>query len=190
MKKNINLCFLLLTGIIIFCACNNKKNDDYYKNKKVLTERIQYDVFIKSPDPELDWWNQNIEGSKREPFVKSILDLAYSGKVKAYDYFNKPLTPEEVKKIGNTTDTIYYANPNDPTKMHDTVVKNTLNLNLITKVRFLEEWYMDEKNFNFEKKVVGMMLMQENYDDSLRLRGYSPICWIYFDKNYPAKLKQ
>ena len=188
MNKNIIFCLLLMTGVFAICSCNNNKNDDF-KNKKLLTERIQYDVFIKSPDPDFDWWNQNIEGSKREPFIKTILDLAYSGKVKAYDYYNNPLTPEQVKKIGYKNDTISTVDPNDPTKMHDTVIKTTLNLQQITKVRFLEEWYLDEKNFSFDKKVVGMMLMQENYDDSLHLRGYSPICWIYFDKSYPAKLK-
>jgi hypothetical protein len=188
-KKFILFIAVLFPFIYLSSSCHNNKGEGDNKDKKILTERIQYDVLIKSPEPDLEWWNQNIEGSKREPFVKTILDLAYSGKVKAYDYFNNPLTPDDVKKIGNSIDTLSLVDPTDPNKVHDTVVKQTLDIQQITKVRFLEEWYLDEKSFVFEKKVVGVMLMRENFDDSLKLRGYSPICWIYFDDKYPAKLK-
>ena len=78
---------------------------------------------------------------------------------------------------------------NNADKMRDTVIKHELNIQSITKVRFLEEWYLDEKKLSFDKKVVGVMLMKENYGDSLELRGYSPLFWIYFDDKYPAKLK-
>ena len=32
------------------------------------------------------------------------------------------------------------------------------------------------------------MLMKENYGDSMELRGYTPLFWLYFDKSYPAKI--
>jgi hypothetical protein len=190
MKTFVNTCLLaLFTGTLIFCfSCGGKKESTDTKDKTVLTERIQYDVIIKTPDPEFDWWVQNIEGSKRESFVKTFLQLAYDGKVKAYDYYNKPLTAAEVKQIDNRTDTISIQDLKDPEKMHDTVIKQELDLQKITKVRFLEEWYLDEKNLSFDKKVVGLMLMKENYGDSAEFRGYSPLFWIYFDKDYPKKI--
>jgi hypothetical protein len=189
MKRIFYLYLLPIAFIIAIFACNNKKTETDNKNKKILAERIQYDVMIKSPDPDYDWWRENIEGSKRETFVRTILDLAYSGKVKAYDYFNNPLTPEEVKKIGNRVDTVYYPDPVQPNKIIDTVFKTTLNIQEITKVRFLEEWYLDEKSYSFDKKVVGLMLMMPSYGDSSEIRGYMPICWLYFDDKYPAKMK-
>jgi len=188
-KKFILFIAVLFPFIYLSSSCHNNKGEGDNKDKKILTERIQYDVFIKSPEPDLEWWNQNIEGSKRETFVKTILDLAYTGKVKAYDYFNNLLSPDDVKKIGNEVDSVSMDDPSNTNKKIDTVLRKKLDIQQITKVRFLEEWYLDEKNYAFEKKVVGMMLMMPNYDDSLKLRGYQPICWIYFDSRYPAILK-
>ena len=175
-------------ALLLAYSCKSDKSGSD-KNKKLLTERIQYDVIIKTPDPAFDWWVQNIEGSKRESFVKTFLDLAGSGKVKVYDYFNEPLTPEQVKAMRSKTDTVRIIDEENSNSIRDTIVKDELNIQEVTKVRFLEEWYFDEKKLGFDKKVVGVMLMRENYGDSLELRGYSPLFWIYFDDAYPAKLK-
>jgi len=189
MKKVFQSGLMIIAIAFIICACNGKKEETDSKGNKILTERIQYDVLIKTPNPDFDWWVQNIEGSKRESFIKTFLQLAYDGKVKAYDYFNNPLTPEQVKNIDKRVDTITVPDPINQAKNKDTIVKTELDLQRITKVRFLEEWSLDEKKMNFDKKVVGLMLMKENYDDSAQLRGYSPLFWIYFDDSYPAKMK-
>ncbi len=189
MKTIIQTGLSLLVLAFAFSSCNGKKENDEKKDNSVLTERIQYDVLIKSPDPELDWWVQNIEGSKRENFVNTFLNLACDGKVKAYDYDNTLLTPDQVKKIGEKTVTKTWPDAKNQNKMIDTTIKTTLDKQSITKVRFLEEWNLDEKKMSFDKKVVGMMLMSAQYDDSLQLKGYKPLFWIYFDDKYPAKLK-
>lgn len=189
MKKIVQITIVLMGLCIILPSCGGKKDGSDDSGRKVLTERIQYDVFIKTPNPDFDWWVQNIEGSKRESFVKTFLNLAYDGKVKAYDYFNKPLTPEEVKKIGNFTDTTYVEDSINPNITNKIAVKHTLDIQEITKVRFLEEWYLDEKGMSFEKKVVGMMLMKTRILDSLEPALNVPLFWIYFDDKYPAKMK-
>lgn len=189
MKKIFAIFLLISFAFLLSCGNSNEKND--YKNETQLTERIQYDVLIKSPDPDYDWWAQNIEGSKRETFVKTIYDLAESGKVKAYsgDYLYTLLTPDEVKATKTITQTKNILDPDDPSKSHDTTLTQELDMHTITKVRFLEEWYLDEKKLSFDKKVCGVMLLRENYGDSLELRGYTPLFWIFFDDSYPAKLK-
>ncbi|HNW98571.1 MAG TPA: hypothetical protein PKK00_09205 [Bacteroidales bacterium] len=187
--KKISFFLLSLPALFMLSCSNNSNTETENKDKNILVERIQYDVFIKSPNADYDWWRENIEGSKRENFVKTILDLAYTGKVKAYDYDNTPLTPEQAKGILNKVDTISIQDPNNTNVYKDTVIKNITDIKEISKVRFLEEWSYDDKKLSFNKKVCGVMLMRENYDDSLNLRGYSPTFWIYFDKDYPAKLK-
>lgn len=179
---------IFITSLIFIFSCGEKKESTDGKDTKVLTERIQYDVLIKTPDQDFDWWVQNIEGSKRESFVKTFLDLASSGKVKTYDYLNLPLSKHQIDSILVRYDTITNIDPrtNVATRVP---VKEELNIQQITKVRFLEEWNFDEKKLNFDKKVVGLMLMKENYGDSTELRGYSPLFWIYFDDKYPAKMK-
>ena len=52
---------IFLTAILIMqliTSCMQKK-------REVVTEKIQYDVNIKSPDPDYDWWIQNLPGPQR-----------------------------------------------------------------------------------------------------------------------------
>lgn len=175
--------YLLLMIPFLF-SCGKKGEE-----KKLVTERIQYDVTIKSPDPDFDWWVQNLEGSKREAFIKNILNAAYSGKLKAYDIFHNPLSVNDVKAIGNRADTVTGTSPNPPYNDTVMVLTQELDLQRITRVRFLEEWRMDENTLEFDKKVLGISPIIESYAENGELRGYMPLFWVYLDKDYPAKLQ-
>jgi hypothetical protein len=169
--------------LIIFISCSRKDNASH----AILTERIQYDVFIKSPDPDLDWWVQNIEGSKREVFVKKIIDIALSGKVKTYDYSNQLLTPAELKSQLYRSDTFSMQRANPPYQYFDTVVTHSIDMKDIVKIRFLEEWLWDEKTLFIQKKIAGIAPIAAVYMDDGELKGYKPLFWIYFDDDYPLK---
>ena len=175
-------CFLLsiALGMMLF-SCKNKE-------QKLITERIQYDVSIKSPDPEWDWWIQNLDGPRREEFVKMILNAAYSGKVKSYDFDYRPITVEQVKAIDNRTDTLVQSSPVPPYNDTSIVVKRHLDLQKIVRVRFLEEWTMNENTLEFTKKVLGIAPIKAVYGDDGEFRGYSPLFWVFLDKEYPGKL--
>ena len=174
---------LIIAGLIFSMLTSCKDNTD--KSKTVITERIQYDVNIKSPDPDYDRWVQNIDRLKREAFVNMIMDAAYSGKIQAYDYFNNPLTVEQIKSIG--VDTIYKTLTRDypPYDEYDTVIISKFELKDITKIRFLEEWYIDEDNLEIEKKITGIAPIIKKYDQNGNLLGFQPLFWLYLDKNYP-----
>ncbi len=168
----------------LFCftviSCRHSEKDLF-----VVTDRIQYDVDIKSPDPDFDWWVQNIEGSRREVFIRQVMEAAYAGKVRAYSYFNEPLTPQQVKEIGFRADTLTFQRAEPPYDFYDTIVEQRINLQDITRFRFLEAWYMDPASCAVSKKVIGMAPIIRNYGETGELRGYMPLFWIYFDENYP-----
>ena len=174
---------LIIAGLTFGMLTSCKDKPD--KSKTVITERIQYDVNIKSPDPDYDRWVQNIDKHKREAFVNMIMDAAYSGKIQAYDYFNNPISVEQVKSIG--VDTIYKILTRDypPYDEYDTVIISKFELKDITKIRFLEEWYIDEDNLEIEKKIIGIAPVIEKYDQSGNLLGFQPLFWLYLEKNYP-----
>ena len=175
---------IVTTFVVILMSCGNNKQEDL----TVLTERIQYPVFINNPYPdEGDWWKENMEGPKREKFVKYIFDAAYSGKIKAYNYDDQPLTVDQVKAIGNETDTIRSTRPYPPYDEFDTIVSNVLDLRDIHRITFLEEWYINEKNMQITKKVVGVCPALTIFEDSNAVKGYKPLFWLYFDDKYPVK---
>jgi hypothetical protein len=171
-----------LLALFVLCFSCGRSN----KDKQLVTDRIQYDVDIKSPDPEFDWWVQNIEGSSREAFIRQIIDAAYSGKLRVYNYFNEPLTAEEVKMIGNRSDTFTFQREYPPYDFYDTVIRQRLEMKDITRIRFLEEWYMDEKTLEFDKKIVGIAPIIRKYDPNGELRGYMPLFWVYLDERVPG----
>ena len=167
--------------MFLFYSCN-QKND---RTHRLITERIQYDVDIKSPDPDFDWWVQNIEGSKREQFVKGIIERAYSGEVDIYDYyFNNKLSAEEVRMIGYKCDTLTFQRSDPPYDLYDTIVEKKLDLRDITRIRFLEEWTLDEKTMEIHKRVIGLAPLARNYNESGEFRGFMPLFWFYFDESY------
>jgi hypothetical protein len=179
--------FIIVFGLFFsVTSCKEKKGNE---NKLILTERIQYPVFIKSPyEEETDWWCENMEGPKREKFVDIILDAALSGKVKAYNYMtNDLLSKKQVEEIFNRSDTLMVTRTIPPFEEYDTVINTKLDRRLIHRITFLEEWYFDEENFIMEKKVVGIAPAITSYSDSSEILGYKPLFWVYLDEKYPLK---
>lgn len=182
MKKK-GLLILLIS--VLFSACKQEAGADARKNR--VTERIQYDVTIKTPDPDMNWYVQNIEGSEREKFIKNIITAAYKGKVKTYDADGTLLSPAEVQKIENRSDTVFAEGVGADGSDSLIVQRTELDIQLVTKIMFLEEWYMDENTLQFEKKVLGICPLYAKYNDDGSFRGYRPLFWVYFDERYPLK---
>ncbi len=182
MTKIILTSAILLSAIFTF-SCRNTNEDE----KNIVTNRIQYDVPIHNTEPGMDWWMQNLEGSNREKLVKDIIRQVTNGDVQAYDFLNnKPLTAEEVKNRMRRVDSISVERSTPPYDLVDTVLVTEIRLSDISRIRFLEEWRMNEKTLAFSKKVAGICPMVERHTETGELRGYMPLFWVFFDKNYPA----
>ena len=146
-----NIKYLLLLGVVaILFSCENEEKFQF------LTERIQYDVPIKNPNVDDNWWVNNIVGPDREDFVKGILEKAKNGEIKVYDYFNELLSPEDVRKIGIDTTFKTVKRNTPPYKEHDTMMVSKLEWGDISKIRFLEEWKIDKNTFKITKEVIGI----------------------------------
>jgi hypothetical protein len=171
--------FLLVVMLFLGAACQDKK--------EVIAERIQYDVNIKSPDPEYDWWIQNLPGPQRERFVDLLIDRVVMGKLSAYDYFYSPLTTEEVASI--LSDTTYYTiiDEDPPYTERDTISVYTINKEDVQRVRFLEEWKVDPVSLDTEKKVLGLAPIAKRYDAS-GVERWQPLFWIILDEDFKNEI--
>ena len=184
MKKFI---FISVALSMVLLSCKSGESAD----KDLVTKRIQYDVVIQNPDVEMDWWVQNIEGSNREKLLKDIFQSVLTGEVKTYDFNSyKPYSVDEIKNIMKRTDSISMESPIPPYDVIDTVMITEIRHSDIKKLRFLEEWRMNEKTLAFTKKVAGICPMLERRSDSGELLGYKPLFLMFFDEKYPAELEQ
>lgn len=171
--------FILL--VISLVSCMQQKESEV-----IVAERIQYDVPIRNADPDADWWVQNLVGPNREELVRKVLEMARSGEVTAYDYFNSPLTPGQVRKIGIDTLIQTLRRNVPPYDEYDTAIITSLKAADISRIRFLEEWRMKADGLEIEKKVLGMapVKMVEYQGTEYTM----PLFWVYFDPEYPARL--
>lgn len=175
------LIIIIFLGIFL-SACQNQK-------AKTVTRKIQYDVTIKSPNPNYDWWIQNISGPQREALVKMILEGALDGKYQAYDYFYKPISKAKVAQI--LFDTIHkeIQEKTPPYSQKDTIIVNHITWKNIERLRFMEEWRVNRKNLSFIKKVVGIAPVATITDATGNVR-WQPLFWIFPDKNYLRKMEK
>lgn len=157
--------------------------------KQLIANKIQYDVNIVSPDPSYDWWIQNLPGPQREKLVNMIMDGALSGKYPAYDYYNRPLTVNDLKVI--MSDTVYYTvmDEEPPYEKHDTMVINRIEREDIKRIRFLEQWSVDPETMQVEKKILGIAPIAQR-SDLLGMERWQPLFWIYTDKDYVKQLSK
>lgn len=139
----------LISLMLTACATQDKQHE-------TLASKIQYDVPIVSNDPQLDWWINNIEGSRREPFLQRIMEAAEKGEVRVYDYFNKPLSPQQVRAMGSDTVYMTLMREYPPYEEYDTMVVHTVSWREITKIRFLEEWTWITGSLEIKKRLIGL----------------------------------
>ncbi len=173
----------LFVLMILMVSCREKDQS------KLITKKIQYDVNIKSPDPEWDWWIQNIVGPDREKLVDIIMDGALSGKFQAYDYFGDSITPAYIKSM--LADTLFFTFKREepPYDEYDTTVIFKINRDDITRIRFLEEWRINPETMEFTKKVLGLGPVAHRYDMQGNER-WQPLFWIYTDKEFIKELNK
>ena len=173
----------IILSLFLMASCGSGKGD-------VLTQRIQYDVSLKAPESDLEWWVQNLEGPKREKLVQSIITTAQEGKLKVYDVMtNKVLNEQEIKDRGTRTELLTMQRAKEPYEDYDTLIRRELQLSDITRIRFLEEWYLNESNGKITKEILAICPLVESYTEAGVYRGHQPLFWLSYTKKFPLETK-
>lgn len=180
--KRIENILLLIIVFFAFVSCQQKEME-------IVTEKIQYDVNIKSPGPDYDWWIQNLPGPQREKIINIILDGALNGKFQAYDYYNQPILPVDIKML--MSDTTYYdiVDEEPPYETRDTMVISNIMREDVLRIRFLEEWRIDPDNLKMEKKILGIAPIARR-PDLMGMERWQPLFWIYTDESFIEELEK
>lgn len=174
--------FLLIISLLLLTSCEQNKME-------VIADKVQYDVNIKSPDPDYDWWIQNLPGPQREKLVNTIIDGALSGKFQSYDYFYSPLTPGEVARVLSDTTFLTLVDEDPPYEERDTILIYNILKEDIQRIRFLEEWYIDPETLSTEKKVLGLAPIAKRIDVT-GVERWQPLFWVFIDKDFIKELEK
>lgn len=169
-----------ITDIQLFWVIPDTNVNDK-PNKQTITEKIQYDVNITSGN-NIEWWKDNIEKSSKEKFLNQLIKKIEKQEVIAYDYFNKIIDKEKFNNIFHRIDTVLIEDLNNPGTYNDTVLKRDIDVNSITKIRFIEEWTIDLNTLKISKNIISYSPLIEYVDDNGNIRGYTPLFWLHFNK--------
>lgn len=155
---------LLMSSNVVLAQQKADSTKDIKVNSVVISRQVVYDVVIKNPDKSDEWAEQCLKDINRNRLAQIVFGAIYSGKANAYKYdeSDRLMTIQEVRNFENA--------PNHKREQ-------------IAKVQFIEEWQFDEYNFTFSKKVNGIMLAYEFYDEDGSIRGYKAGIKVMFKKN-------
>ena len=102
-------------------------------------------------------WVENMDYPKRESFLAQVFDLVSNGLIQTYDIFDDSLSVKKVREIIQMrTDSVITKSKIPPYR--DTLIITTTNnfdYNKVAKFRFMEEWFLNERNAQIYKKIVG-----------------------------------
>ena len=135
-------------------------NIDRSFQSKNFQQLVQGYLQHSETDYELNMGSYNVNapffnGFNQRVFIQTILNSAFSGKVKATEFgSNRALTPDEVR--GKVFEPLIVKVMNFDTGLYeDRTVINDYTSEIISVI-FTEEWYFDEVLLQFQKKVVGI----------------------------------
>ncbi len=125
-----------------------------------VADEIIYDVVIKNHDPDDHWTEQCLAGLNRKELVDFIFDGLYEGRFKAFDIFNDDPIP--VRKIR---------------KMEQ---EGEISRDQVSKIQFVEGWYIDHEHYTMTKKVTEVRLGMEHFDGFGMHLGHNPLFKVKF----------
>ena len=131
-------------------------------NAIILADTIIYDVELKNNDVDNEWKEECLKYVNRKAITNIIFNAIYNGKLDAYNYNDEitPITIDDLKAL-----------------------EKEYSRDRITKMQFKEEWFFDEENLVFGKKVIAIMLAYEVYDAGGKVRGHTAGLVVYLNKS-------
>ena len=152
---------ILPVMVLFIVSCTGQKEQEVVQNSygqiesQQVADQIIYDVVIKNHDPEDDWTEKCLAGLKRKELIDFILNGIYSEQFKTYDIFNEKAIPARLVR-----------------KMEE---DGEFSRDQISKIQFVEEWYIDPELFTMSKRVTEVRLGIEHFDNYGILLGHNPL---------------
>jgi len=160
--------FVLITlfASLVFSSCESFEsrnlNASVQVTGEVIANPITYEVLINNPNIEDEWRTECLENTNVKVMSEDIINAVMSGKLKAYDYFDKNLLSTDEVKV---------------------ILKQNGQKGKIGNIQFIEEWYWNKKELQLQKKVKSLMFGYEIYDENNKVRGYRASFVVNLDEN-------
>jgi hypothetical protein len=146
---------------LLLMSCSGQKEAEDLQDSEGQTGSLQvadsiiYDVVIKNHDPEDDWTEKCLAGLNRQELVDFIFAGIYDDRFRAFDIFSDHPIPAH--RIG---------------KMEE---DGEFTREQVSKIQFVEEWYIDREDYSMIKRVTEVRLGIEHIDGFGLHMGHNPL---------------
>ncbi|NET39991.1 MAG: gliding motility protein GldN [Cyanothece sp. SIO1E1] len=118
------------------------------------------------------------------PFFSILMDAAEEGEITVYsvedDKFSQRLTPDEVKAMGASVDTITTFDPVTYEEKIE-IVTNDINPEDVKRFRIKEIWFFDEETSTLQVRILGIAPLLDVKDENTgEFRYEQPMFWVYY----------
>lgn len=118
------------------------------------------------------------------PFFSILMDAAEAGEITVYsvedDKFSQRLTPDEVKAMGASVDTITTFDPVTYEEKIE-IVTNDINPEDVKRFRIKEIWFFDEETSTLQVRILGIAPLLDVKDENTgEFRYEQPMFWVYY----------
>jgi len=168
--------YVALVFLVFFSACVTQMDEG---NR--LVDQVEYAVEIGNPieqEYDANWLTKE----KRAGFLTNVFDKVKNGELPVYYYIPDTLIPMEKEYL----DDLFHHVDTEFVMVDDEYVavpiEENLDVDAVVKLKFLEQWYFDEKTNDFTKKVIAICPMMERYKNDREVLGYKGLFWIYLNK--------
>jgi hypothetical protein len=149
----------VLVGLLMACKGSGEppryQSTDTPPEARQVADQIVYDVVIKNHDPEDVWTTQCLAGLKRAELVDFIFAGLYEEQFMAFDIFSDEAIP--------------------PRKIRKMEEEGEFDRDQVSKIQFVEAWYVDPGRYTLTKKVTEVRLGTEHFDGFGLLLGHNPL---------------
>jgi len=154
---------------------------DYIHEKDVFWEKRIWRVIDVREKMNHPFQDQNKD--KKDAFISIIIDAARDGNIQLYngaaDDFSMPMTPDDMKNIGSSVDTIITFDPETFEEITEVGV-NEIDPNDVEQYRLKEVWFFDEETSQLEVRILGIAPLIKKYDDNGNFLFVMPMFWAYY----------
>lgn len=167
--------------------------DNFYNRYLHTEERVLSYDFVHEKDVfwekriwrliDINEKRNHIFKDENNPFLNVLFDGAEAGDMTFYhvmdDQFKVAMTPDEVRGLRFSTDTIYTIDPE--TFIEEwVVVQNELNWEDIKHYRVKEVYFFDEETSSMSVRILGIAPIIERLDNNGNFLNSGPLFWAYY----------
>ena len=113
--------------------------------------------------------------------VTVLKDGICSGELTAFDPLSDEFvyryTSNEACAVGESIDTVWVTD--EMGDLEPTVIKESLQIHNIRRIRIKEEWYFNHMRSVLEARIIGICPVEEVFDENGEYKGERPLYWFY-----------